>query len=314
MNRTIKSNLFRYVVSKSQKNGMKKFYFFISIVGYLLLTNSCSKQEVEVPSYVEIKEISVFTDYSKQGSNSSKITDAWIDVDGKNLGAYELPCKFPVIGNGKKTIIVNPGIKFNGLSSARKINTFYKPYSVEVELTPAQTTLIKPSVTYADFVKFAWKEDFESAGVSIVEESSSNSAFVTDNSSTKVFEGIRCGKFITSSDKPFFESRSSESFVLPTLGSNIMIEFNYSCSTNFYFGIVAFGAGGYFESYPVYTFNTSTTNPEQPNWRKIYINLTEPIGSFNTKANKFKMYFQAGSGNGDPSGEILLDNVKLMYY
>ena len=314
MNNTIIFNFLRYVYFRGIEYGMSKIYFSLFIAFFLLFNFSCKKSEVQVPSYIEIKEISVYTNYTTQGSNSSKITDAWIDVDGKNLGAYELPCKLPVLAEGKKSITVYPGIKFNGLSSARKINTFYKPYTIEAELEPAKTLSINPSVTYADYVKYVWMEDFESAGVTIVEDNNSNSALITDNNTSKVFEGIRCGKFITTTDKPFFEARSSESFLLSTTGSNIMIEFNYSCSTTFYFGIVAFGAGGYFESYPVYSFNASTSSADQPNWRKIYINLTEPIGSFNTKANNFKMYFQAGTGSGDAPGEVLLDNIKLIYY
>lgn len=293
---------------------MKKIYFLSFYISLFLLVNSCRKSEVQAPSYIQIDQMEVFTDYSSQGSSSSRITDAWVTVDGKNLGAYELPCKFPVLSEGKKEVIIYPGIKFNGLSSARKIYTFYGSYTIDTDLVATQTCRINPKITYASFVKFVWMEDFENAGVTIVEENNSNSPFSTETLTPKVLEGNRCGKFSTSSSFPYFEARSSEMFALPTTGANITLELNYSCTTNFYLGIVGYGIGGYFESYPVYTFNASSSSSDSPVWRKIYLNLSEPVGTFNTKANKFKIYFQAGTGSGDAPGEVLLDNVKLLYY
>ncbi|HOV12628.1 MAG TPA: hypothetical protein PLL90_12785, partial [Bacteroidales bacterium] len=88
---------------------------FMAVVGCVMLFfNSACKKTDLVPSYIHIDKIDLNTTYEFDGSNSCKITDAWVYIDGDLQGIYELPATFPVLANGQHTIMVRAGIKLNG--------------------------------------------------------------------------------------------------------------------------------------------------------------------------------------------------------
>ena len=83
---------------------MRYFYrifcgcFFVGF--QFILLNSCSKfdKEEPIPSYISIRKIDLVVPDSlkdKQGSASASISDAWIYIDDKLQGVYQLPAKFP---------------------------------------------------------------------------------------------------------------------------------------------------------------------------------------------------------------------------
>ena len=62
---------------------------------------------------------------NNQGTNSEKITDAWIYVNGNLEGVYELPATIPLHYEGLKNLVIYPGIKRNGIAADRKKYPFY---------------------------------------------------------------------------------------------------------------------------------------------------------------------------------------------
>ncbi|NOR88116.1 MAG: hypothetical protein GQ527_10940, partial [Bacteroidales bacterium] len=91
---------------------IKSYTGFISLVLLLslVLMISCVKDMDEnyVPSYIDINEID-FTTTSSQGSSSSYFTDAWLYVDGADMGAYPLPAIIPILSEGEHKIKIAPG-------------------------------------------------------------------------------------------------------------------------------------------------------------------------------------------------------------
>ena len=59
---------------------------------------ACSKGE-KVPAYLEVASVTLTTT-PEQGASTSKITDAWISVDGTLIGVWELPARLPVLAEG----------------------------------------------------------------------------------------------------------------------------------------------------------------------------------------------------------------------
>ena len=74
----------------------------VLIILIAVVFSSCSKNQfkAEIPSYIHIESIDLETD-SFEGSDSQKLTDAWITMDGNFLGAFELPCTIPILGDGE---------------------------------------------------------------------------------------------------------------------------------------------------------------------------------------------------------------------
>jgi len=115
-----------------------KHTYTIFIAGFLLLmASACNiiNPAEPVPSYVHIEKINLSTTYSPEGSNSSKIADAWVYMDGSLLGCFELPVTFPVIGTGTHSFTIKPGIKVNGIAATRAPYPFFNSYDKIVTLT-----------------------------------------------------------------------------------------------------------------------------------------------------------------------------------
>src|ERR1051326_8915965 len=78
--------------------------------------SSCSIFDTseKIPAYIHIDKIAFIpASASWQSPTSVKITDAWVYIDGQLVGAYELPCTFPVQCEGTHNILVEAGIKQN---------------------------------------------------------------------------------------------------------------------------------------------------------------------------------------------------------
>ena len=75
----------------------------------MLALVACKKTE-DVPSYLEVPVFGMTTDPS-QGAPSTKITDAWVTVNGTFVGVWELPARIPVLGAGQAEVEVAPAIK-----------------------------------------------------------------------------------------------------------------------------------------------------------------------------------------------------------
>ncbi|MEZ4984834.1 MAG: hypothetical protein R2795_07325 [Saprospiraceae bacterium] len=79
--------------------------------------------EEGIPSYLFIEEFTLTTGPA-QGSNSHKITEAWVFVDDIFLGVYDLPATVPVLETGSHTVRVEAGIRDNGLGDFPNIYPF----------------------------------------------------------------------------------------------------------------------------------------------------------------------------------------------
>jgi hypothetical protein len=280
---------------------VKRFLLFISLTS---LFSSCElkDKEEEVPSYVHIESISLSTT-SAQGSNSHKITDAWIFADNEFIGAFQLPATFPVLKSGTHEIQVLAGIKQNGISATRIEYPLYQPDYETVQLIPGGTTTISPSVTYYPGITFPWLEDFESAGFNV-----SPSPFGTDTTlqittdPSEVFEGAKSGVAYLDASHYKFECISSFSVPLPKGGNAIFLELNYKTNNKFIVGI--YGNGSSQEA--VLQVNPSAT------WNKIYVNMTDAVRAA-TSSTSFTVFIGMVKDAGVEKPTLYLDNIKLAH-
>lgn len=260
-----------------------------------------------IPAFIQIDTIKVTTN-ANQGSASHHVTDAWIFVDGEPLGAFQLPCKIPVLKEGVHTILVRGGIKMNGISATRIPYPFYQFYQVDTRLTKDSITKISPTITYFPEIQFPYIEDFTSGGISLISDPvKSDTDLVRLTSGPDLYQGP-CGALYMPPGKVdtalFYMNSTVE---LPGGGNPVYLELDYKNNFPFVMGLYVNTPTSVIQK-QLFQFNNSD------HWNKIYINLTDYI-SEETQAVDFKLFFGAIKIGEDTTkdAQIFIDNIKLVH-
>jgi hypothetical protein len=310
---TTKNDFLRYPaeIRKIMNKISTHFSCFIACESYSLLILlfifsfcSCKKNDL-VPAYIHIDHIKLASDYATDGSNSNKITDAWVYLDDDLIGIYELPATFPVLASGSHKISVRAGIKLNGIAMSRGYYPFYQSYTTNIDLQPEEIDSIIPEVSYFPD-KIQWKEDFEDAGLSISKYGESDTAFIQTTDSADAFEGYHSAVAHLDATYKYILCLSNETFEIPQNQSPVFLELNYKTDTYLRIGMYGELASGTHQPIETMVLNPTTE------WNKIYINMTLTA---NTTVNTvgFRVFFEAYSTESVPNPKIYLDNIKLLY-
>ena len=94
----------------------------IILILFIGFISSCRliDQPEKIPSFIHIEDIVFSISNSLEGSQSEKITDAWVYVDGNLEGVYELPATLPLHYEGNHNVTIYPGIKKMGFQLTEK--------------------------------------------------------------------------------------------------------------------------------------------------------------------------------------------------
>jgi hypothetical protein len=278
----------------------------------LLFFASCAKKMDEslIPSYIQIEEIQILTN-QEQGSSSSNVYDAWVYINGEEMGAFPLPAKVPYLGSGQVTLRVAPGIKLNGVSATRVPYPLAEPSVSEVELYKDSILIQNVNCRYFATTKFELIENFEGINISF-ETSSINSAVwrQTDLSTDPaefIFEGNHSGgAFMNSADDSLLIVTKQSFSNLPKGGEPIFIELDFNTNTTVALQISGLNNNSSTRKNYIYLNNTNSE------WTKIYINLTNTISSDLT-GNNYRFWFAANHTNSETQSYFLIDNFKILY-
>ena len=286
----------------------------------MVLFSACDKDKfnAEIPSYIHIESIEVET-LSFEGSNSDKITDAWITMDGQYLGAFELPCTVPVLAEGEHVFTIYAGIKANGISAIRMKYPFYSKCDLyinqgedyvlaeeyRVNLTKDSLVSLKAITHYKENVNFLLLEDFEDAGSLFEASEDSDTSLVRVNTEDLVFEGAGSGAIFMADSVDFFELITSEYYEIPHLYNNTFLELNYRCNHPFKIGLQVRSDLG------VNQYESLTINPSEE-WNKVYVYMTEQLVLANSQ-DEFGLFIGMPK---DPTMEkeayFYFDNIKWL--
>ncbi len=287
----------------------------IAILICLLSAFGCSIADLEgdIPAYVQINEFELEAGPG-QGSASSKITDAWVFVEGGFLGVYDLPADVPILAEAPREVCVQPGINENGISSTPQIYPFYKQRCQVIDLQPNTDVAILAQTTYLEETRFGFIEDFEGSGNIFQDLIVGSNLNRIQNSPEEPFEGRNSGKLRLDSVAFFAELATTIRFKdLLERGNSVFLELNYKSEAP-----VIFGTIGHFNNAlqdPV-TLYVAGFNPSA-SWNKIYFNLTPAVQEL--RADEYQIVLQTSllTENGTFSGtkaDVYLDNVKLVYF
>ena len=241
-----------------------KYWIFI-----LFVFVACQKDEVAIPTYFQINEIE-FNDNFNGETSTSKISDVWFYVNDQKQGIYEMPCTFPVIGDGTNNIKIFSGIKVNGISASRDIYPFYESYDTTLNFISDSILSLLPKTKYKQNLNF-YSEDFDGLGNNFDISINSDTNFISPFPTDSVYGQLSSvGKVILQNPFLNFEATTFEIDDFPSGGSPVYLELDYKNNSTFIIGAyVNF-------SQSVIKKSIIAINPSE-DWNKIYVNLTPTI-------------------------------------
>lgn len=288
---------------------MKIFTLSIIII-YTFITCSKIDKSEQRPAFLKIDNIEFNTNYSQQGSNSSKISDAWVYIDNKLIGIFDLPTTVPITKIGNREIKIISGIKKNGISVDRKKYPFYTEYIIHKNLKADSTYKIEPKVTYKENL-YIWVEDFEDPSFKLSPYKSDTTMKRITTPANELFEG-GAGIIALNSNQYQCEMRTNEPNFnnMPTnLSTPAYLELDYSCNNKVEVGILARNsANEIYERSPLITLN-STNNK----WNKTYLYLPD-ASNFFSGSKEFEVYFKVVNSNAYNDIKVYLDNIKVIFW
>lgn len=282
------------------------------LLGFFLLLTlvlcSCKPKKKTAPEAYFLKSdaVSVTTTLSTQGTNSNKITDLWLYVNGQFQGAYPVGATLPIASTGQTEIVLYPGIKNNGISATRQPYEFYAPLKIDTIVEPNVIMNRKLNFQYKSDAIFHFKEDFEgfgtTSGITMSKTINSDTGFVILNNDPDVFEGKKCMYFILGGDARKAEFQSNALYSLPASGAPVYLELNYKCASAFEVGV-----------YNGSTFRNVISVNASASWNKIYAQLSFGVSS-QPVFSKYGIFIRAYNSKPGDYPSFFIDNLKLISY
>lgn len=273
----------------------------------ILILFSCSKNNPN-PSWIEVNEWKLISNKTnKEGELSHNFTNAYIEIDDKTIGFFELPIKLPILESGKHIIKVYPVVLNNGISASKTIYPFCLPYKIDIELNQNKTLTINPQTSYYTDCNF-WIEDFEDAGIKIKSESGYEDLLSTGNDKKHLKYGNNYGRILVTKDNPIWQGKTNMNATLPQ-GKNIYLELDYLNTNNLLTGVYTNNPSGI-----SYNPNVTLNAQDKSNlkWKKVYIDLRQMV-SYSMSGSIFEQYFRVTNSSSIDTNFVLLDNIKLIY-
>lgn len=293
---------------------MKTFYF--SLFASFLLLSSCIKNNEEL-SWLQVNKWTLTANTnlnSLEGQLTENITEAWVYIDDKIIGVFEVPFKIPILKEGNVQIKIYPAIKNNGISGTKKIYPFLKPFVVSGTLVKNETLTVNPTTMYFDNTTF-FIEDFEDGNVELEDDVNSSAHLYVDNDPLiiKPFNGVAFGRVDMNnvSDSLWLSSTVfdyAEGSNLPR-GKDVYLELDYYNTNNVVTGLLAVDPQNTVKNWNI---QLNAQEPETVKWKKIYIDLRELITNSNQSA-LFQQIFTAMIDEGKSESLIVIDNIKLIH-
>lgn len=266
------------------------------------VTSSCNviNPQEDIPAYIEVDSIYVYTDMETQGTASSNLPDFWLTVDGIFLSGYPRGTKAPVLYGGKHKVELKAGIYLNGIEGMRAFYGVFDPFDTIIDLQPGAIHKIIPRVTYYAGAHFPLLEDFDHSSFQLTTPVTSAELLRESNS----FQN-QGGIVVMDAAHPTFECHTTDSFDLPGGTIPTYVEINHKCNTEFSVSVKAITTLGPLD-YELLVVRSSDT------WKKIYVNLTS-IALQAQHATDWKIYIKSALAPGAITDTLRFDNIKLVY-
>lgn len=291
----------------------KKYSSILLVCGlglFYLAISSCKKLNPPetVPCYGHIDSIGMKV-ITGQGTASAAITCAWVYVDDEPVGAFDLPCTFPMLASGgTHTISIYPGVIVDGMTSTRNKYPFYTYSQKDINITEGGITKFTDTAKYTSSTIFSFQEDFEGPGSIHISKNSGDTGMFKVGA-PDAFEGASSGEVVLDSNASMNHISYigvSDTMTLPHDGTPVFMEINYKSNNLFTMGVFYKDAvtGNYIQR-PIWVSAFPTSG-----WTKMYIDLGPMVANLN---GPFMVYFSMVRSYGNPEAKLLLDNIKVLH-
>lgn len=292
----------------------------VSLSAFLLMLSGCQliNPDEELPVYVSIQDARVLVDETLNTYSPLGVKDAWVFLQGEQIGIFELPAVIPIlpekVGNSLR---IGGGIFDTGLSTFRVEYPFWDDINVSIDgAEPLDTVVITPRFEYFPrdtTIIYAFEAGFEGGSSNLQSISPASTYTNIQISSQDRFVGLQSGKVSFTPDKYQFEA-SSPILSLPQSGNNdIWCEVTYKNDIPFTVLMIGLAPGSPIEvELPT---NVLFFSPDE--WNTAYIHLNDLARSI-PDGSIFKLLFrassqEAGSATGR-TGTIFLDQIRLIHF
>lgn len=285
------------------------------------LTSSCSwlAPEEKPAAYISIDSIGLSVN-NVPFTESAAINDAWVYVDNKLIGVFELPAKrVPIPQLGKARLKILPGVVSDGVRNLRVWYPFFTAFETDIMLEKGQSQHFSFNTSYAtdSIVKIKLPpllhETFE-GGLSLAMVAKANSAgrFIRkEYTNAERYPGS--GNYYGILEYSGLQDTSiaiisTRSVVVERGRNTAYLELNYRCNVAFRVGILAEDVNGR-EAF-VYDLSLRPTNT----WRKVYVFLTDEYErAYSVNLANPKILLEADVP-GNFESFIAIDNVRLITF
>jgi hypothetical protein len=270
---------------------------------------ACKKGD-RVPSYLEVPVITLET-ASGQGLATSRITDAWVSVDERLLGSWELPARIPILAEGPHRIDIVPAIKRNGMFDDRFRYPFYTTWIGNLDLRREGTVSVSPVVQHQPDINY-WIEGFDDTFVRLSTTEASDTTLLrflpAERPDLPYLGGTPCGGFVLDPANPYIRLYSDEDFGGAT--GPVFLELDYRNDLAIVVGAI-YSQNNVENAFPLVILVPTRRSDGTMPWNKAYIDLS---ALFNTSVSNRDFYIEARLPSGSSGAQVFLDNIKLVRF
>lgn len=300
---------------------MKKIYSkhynkILILLLFIVAISSCEKFEGDqtIPSYISIDTFLLANNpLIEEGTLSHNISDIWVFVDDQTIGPFELPATVPVLESGMHKLTILPGIIYSGISGTRGPYPFMKWDIInDFNFIVDSVQKVTPVTSYYKNTYFAWDEYFESIYISLEPTDHSDTSLIfLEHDPPDPFLGTASGIAYLNDSIKVLECAtnvsSGEYINLPGSEAPVFLELDYNTNNPLVVGLFVYEYGNQITQHPVVVINSSNGK-----WKKIYINLSAPVTSFD-QADFFNIFIRSDKIVDGPDPIIMVDNFKLLH-
>ena len=292
---------------------MKKLALLAIIASVLA---GCVRNNPE-PSWLEVTEWTMESNaigvVGEEGVITHNFTDAWVFIDNKLIGVFEVPFKIPVLVSGDSEIKLYPTIRNNGISATKKIYPFADPYIIDAELAESQTLTINPVTRYRDQTQITlWNFD-DPNNYGIAEAPGSLASMIVDFD-PQVLTGVNGSGYghvnMNASTNQWQATNSVLLENIPKQQAEVYLEVDYHNTVSLVTGVVAVEPGSSTGNVNVQLNGQQEADVE---WKKIYLDLKTIISGYPSSTGYY-LSFDALMPDSLTNGYVNIDNMKLVHF
>ncbi len=272
--------------------------FFIAIAIILFSASGCEiiNPEEPIPAYLKIDTLN-FDASSHFSSNSHKIKDIWVYINGDHAGTYEMPFTVPIIADGVTQVRLIPGVNKDGIKSLHMFHPYLSNLDTSMVINPGETLELTPTYTYLNNFTSILNEDFESPIV--IFESAETTVPTLAQTSSILLDGNESGVLYSTEANQEMKIISTKEVEYNVRTFAPVLEISYQSSIEFNVGVEVDNIENY----------ESVLRPTNGVTGKVYIDFSDEMNVFSSDA-KYKVYMEGVST--EVGDYIAIDNVRLL--